>query len=146
MVCCFFGHSNTPDTIRHELKNEIVRILDSHEDVVFYMGNQGRFDGLVRSVMKELIEEGRKVNYAVVLAYMPEEKCEFDTPDRYSDTIYPTGLENVPQKFAISWRNNWMVNKSDKVVCYISHTYGGAYQFVEKARRKGKKIINLYNM
>lgn len=32
---------------------------------------------------------------------MPTEKDGSD----YSDTIYPDGLENVPSKFAIDWRN-----------------------------------------
>jgi hypothetical protein len=36
-----------------------------------------------------------------------------------------------------------MINKCDYVICYITHSFGGAAQFVEKAKRKGKTIINL---
>lgn len=146
MNCCFFGHSNCPDNIRQKLKDEIIKMVGGPESVFFYVGHQGHFDGMVRSVMKELIKEGMKVNYSVVLAYMPGERYEFDSPDEYKDTMFPEGLENVHPKFAISWRNNWMIGESDKVICYVRYRTGGAFQFVEKARRKGKEIINLADM
>lgn len=146
MTCCFFGHSNCPNNIRQKLKEEIVKMMDGPESVMFYIGHQGDFDSMVRSVMKELIKEGMEVNYAVVLAYMPGQKYDFALPDEYADTMFPEGLENVHPKFAISWRNSWMISKSDLVICYVKYRTGGAYQFVEKARRKGKTIINLANM
>ena len=146
MTCCFFGHSNCPDNIRQNLKDEIVKIMGGLENVMFYVGHQGQFDSMVRSILKELIKEGMEVNYAVVLAYMPGEKYAFDSEDEYSDTMFPEGLENVHPKYAISWRNNWMISKSDTVICYVMYHTGGAYQFVEKARRKGKEIINLADM
>lgn len=146
MICCFFGHSNCPDNIRQNLKDEIVKIMGGPENVMFYVGHQGQFDSMVRSILKELIKEGMEVNYAVVLAYMPGEKYEFDSQDEYVDTMFPEGLENVHPKYAISWRNNWMISKSDTVICYVLYHTGGAYQFVEKARRKGKEIINLADM
>ncbi len=58
-------------------------------------------------------------------------------------TFYPEGIELAPKKFAISFSNNYMVNECDTVVCYISHDCGGAAQFVEKAKKRGKAIINL---
>ena len=39
--------------------------------------------------------------------------------------------------------NNWMLKHSDYVVTYITHTWGGAYQHDEKARRQKKVVINL---
>ena len=42
--------------------------------------------------------------------------------------------------YTISWRNNWMLKQSDYVVTYISHFYGGAVQYAEKAKRQ-KKIV-----
>ena len=96
--------------------------------------------------MKELISEGKNVDYSVVLAYIPGQKYEFDLPDQYADTIYPDGLEDVPPRFAICRRNDWMVNNSDAVICYVVNHFGGAYTYTEKARRKGKCIINIADM
>lgn len=59
------------------------------------------------------------------------------------ETIYPEGMEKVPKRYTISWRNKWMVNESDIILCYVRHSSGGAAQFVEYGRQKGKMIINL---
>jgi hypothetical protein len=36
-----------------------------------------------------------------------------------------------------------MLKQSDYVVTYITHSYGGAAQFVKKARRQGKTIVSV---
>lgn len=36
-----------------------------------------------------------------------------------------------------------MIDKSDYVVVYITHPWGGAAQFKELAEKKGKAVINL---
>ena len=107
---------------------------------MFYVGNQGRFDVIVRSVLRELRKEYPQINYAVVLAYMPGKQTEHDD---YSDTMLPEGIESVHPRYAISWRNNWMLRQSDYVVTYITHSWDGAAQFAEKANRQKKIVINL---
>jgi hypothetical protein len=74
-----------------------------------------------------------------VLAYMPGKKTEYND---YSDTMLPEGIESVHPHYAISWRNNWMLKQSNYVVTYITHTWGGAYQYAEKAKRRKKIVIN----
>ena len=61
----------------------------------------------------------------------------------FSDTIFPEGLEFAPPRFAISRRNEWMLKQADFVVTYITHSWGGAAQFAEKAQRQGKNLIHL---
>jgi len=48
---------------------------------------------------------------------------EYST-DLYDDTTYPP-LEDVPKKYAISRRNEWMVDQADVVVAYVTHGWGG---------------------
>lgn len=107
----------------------------------FYVGNQGRFDVTVRSVLRELEQEYPQIHYAVVLAYMPGKKNEYDD---FSDTMLPEGIETVHPRYAIEWRNRWMLQRSDFVVIYITHPWGGAAKFAEKAKREGKTVINLF--
>lgn len=107
---------------------------------MFYVGNQGQFDASVRGVLRELKNEHPQIDYAVVLAYMPGKQLEYDD---YSDTMFPEEIESVHPRYAISWRNNWMLRQSDYVVTYITHTWGGAAQYAEKAKRSGKVVINL---
>ena len=142
MVCCFFGHRDTPQDIRPLIKETVLKLVEENDDVVFYVGNQGGFDAMAHGVLKELSETDPRIVYSVVLAYMPGEKGEFDG-DLYNDTMYPEGLETVPRKFAISTRNKWMVEKADTVICYKVVDFGGAAQFVNMAARRGKRIINL---
>ena len=139
-ACTFFGHRDCPDTIKPKLRQVLIDLIEQHNVDMFYVGNQGRFDAIVRDVLRDLQHEYPQINYAVVLAYMPGKQTEYDD---YSDTMLPEGIESVHPRYAISWRNNWMLKQSDYVVTYITRTWGGAYQYAEKAKRQKKVIINL---
>ena len=139
-ACTFFGHRDCPETIKPRLKAVLVDLTTNHDVDMFYVGHQGRFDAFVHSELKKLKQEYPQINYAVVLAYRPGKKTEYDD---YSDTMLPEGIESVHPHYAISWRNNWMLKQSDYVVTYITRTYGGASQYAEKAKRQGKVVINL---
>ena len=139
-ICTFFGHRDCPAPIRTQLKAVLIDLITNHDVDMFYIGNQGRFDVIVRSVLRELKEEYPQINYAVVVAYMPGKQTEYDD---YSDTMLPEGIESVHPRYAISWRNNWMLKQSDYVVTYISHSYGGAAQYIKKAKIQKKIVINV---
>ena len=141
-VCTFFGHRDCPSTIRPRLSETLVELIERNGVDIFYVGNQGAFDAIVRSVLREMTQEYPHINYAVVLAYMPAKQDE-NYPQDYSDTMLPEGIEAVPKRFAISWRNKWMLNHSEYVVTYITHSWGGAAQFAELAERRGQVVIKL---
>ena len=140
MICAFFGHKDTPESIRPLLESAVKKIMESYPDTTFYVGNNGNFDRIVISVLKSLSEDFPTISYSVILAYLPISKsAEIDG----LPTIYPEGIECVPKKYAISYRNDWIVKRADMVICYITHNYGGAAKFVEKAKRMGKFVYNL---
>ena len=56
--------------------------------------------------------------------------------------IYPE-IEDKPKRYAILYRNKYMVEKADYVVAYVSRNWGGAYQTYKHAKRRGKLIFNL---
>ena len=143
MICAFFGHKDTPESIRPLLESAVNQIIEQYTDVTFYVGHNGNFDRMVLSVLKSLSKNFPTISYSVILAYLPTSKsAEFnDLP-----TIYPEGIECVPKKYAISYRNDWIVKKADMVICYINRNYGGAAKFVEKARKNGKNVCNLANL
>mgnify|MGYP002732418320 FL=1 len=139
-VCTFFGHRECPDSIKVKLREVLIDLIANNDVDMFYVGNQGRFDAIVRGVLRDLKNEYPQINYAVVLAYMPGKRTEYDD---YSNTILPEGIESVHPRYAISWRNNWMLQQSDYVVTYITHSWGGAAQYADKARRQKKTVINI---
>ena len=139
-ACTFFGHRECPDSIKAQLRAALIDLVTNHDVDMFYVGNQGQFDAIVRSVLREMKKEYPQINCAVVLAYMPGEHTKYDD---YSDTMLPEGIESVHPRYAISWRNNWMLRQSDYVVTYIAHTWGRAAQFAKKAEKQRKTVINL---
>ena len=140
-TCCFFGHKDTPETIKGNLYAAIEQLIVEHGIETFYVGNQGHFDFYARAALRQLQKKYPRICYAVVLAYMPGEVCEYDA-DR-SDTMLPEGIEEVHPRYAIDWRNRWMLRQSQYVICYIHHHWGGAAKYAQTAQRQGKTVINL---
>ena len=139
MVCTFFGHKDTPKEIEPTLRSTLIDLIENKNVNVFYVGNNGSFDTMVRRQLEDL-SQSYTITYHVVLAYLPTEKNKYDN---LTNTIYPEGLETDPKRFAISQRNKWMIQQSDVVVTYVTHNFGGAAQFKEMAERQGKVVINL---
>ena len=143
MTCTFFGHRNVPNEIEPILRSTLIDLIEKHDVKLFYVGNHGGFDRMVRRVLKDMAET-YKITYHVALAYMPGKIDEISNED-YSDTILPDGIETVPKRFAISYRNRWMIDQSDYVVTYVTnHIASGAAQFKELAEKRKKIVINLY--
>jgi len=140
-ACTFFGHHDCPAEIKPKLRETIIELIEKGVDC-FYVGNHGAFDRMARSCLRELSQDYPQICYSVVLAYLPQKHDEFDRRD-FSDTILPEGIETVPRRFAITWRNKWMLERSEYVITYITHGWGGAAQFAELAEKKGKFIFNL---
>lgn len=140
MIISFFGHKNTPSSIKPFLAQTVQRLIETNEKVTFLVGTHGAFDLMAHSVLKQAMERYPDITCYIVLAYIP---VGVNAEQYALPTLVPEGIENVPKRFAISFRNNFMVSESDTVVCYIVRDWGGAAQFVEKARKKGRMIINL---
>ncbi len=142
-TCTFFGHSDCPETVR-PVPEAVLRDLICRQGVSsFYVGSQGRFDALAHGMLMKLQQKSPHIRYGVILAYPPQNTGEYECSD---DTMLPEGIELVHPKYAISWRNNWMLKQADCVVAYIAHPWGGAAQCTAKARRQGKQVINLADM
>ena len=139
MTATFFGHKDTPKEIEPTLRTTLVDLIENHDATKFYVGNNGNFDTMVRRQLENL-SQTYPITYNIVLAYLPTKKSEYDD---YTNTILPEGIETAPKRFAISWRNKWMIQQSDVVVTYVTHSFGGAAQFKEMAERQGKTLIEL---
>lgn len=141
-VCTFFGHHDCPAEVKPKLREVLTDLIENHSVDLFYVGNKGAFDRMVRSVLRGLAQEYTHIHYAVVLERLPVKHSE-DDPEDYSDTMLPEGIEEVPPRFAIVWRNKWMLRQADYVVTYVTHSWGGAAQFAEMAVRQQKTVINI---
>ena len=139
MTVTFFGHKDTPKNIEPTLRTTLVDLIENHGATEFYVGNNGNFDTMVRRQLENL-SQTYPITYNVVLAYLPVKKSEYDD---FTNTLLPEDIETVPKRFAISYRNKWMVEQSDIVVTYVTHSFSGAAQFKAMAERQGKTVIEL---
>ena len=71
---------------------------------------------------------------------MPSAKTRVDD---FSDTMLPDRIEKIPKRFAIPWRNKWMIDRADYVLTYVTRQFGGAAQFSALAKSKGKIIYGI---
>ncbi len=133
----FFGHRDTPKETEQVLRLTLIDLIENKNATVFYVGNHGNFDAMARRQLESL-SKIYTIKYYVVLAYMPSKN---DEPDEHS--ILPEGIETVPRRFAINYRNKWLLGKSDIVVTYVTRNFGGAWKFKKTAKKQYKTIINL---
>ena len=133
----FFGHRDTPKETEPALRLTLIDLIENKNATVFYVGNHGNFDTMVRRQLEDL-SKIYPIKYCIVLAYMPGKN---DTPDERS--ILTEGIETVPRRFSINDRNKWMLTKSDIVVTYVTRNFGGAWEFEQMAEKAQKYMIYL---
>ena len=141
MTCTFFGHRDVTNDIEQSLLAVLTDLIINKNVDLFYVGNHGGFDSLVKRSLKKLKSTYPHIKYYVALAYLPTSKSDSDID--WSETLYPEGLESVPKRFAIVKRNIWMIDNSDYVVTYVCNKFGCAPKFKELAEKKKKNVINI---
>lgn len=137
MIITFCGHSrsNDRDKIANWLDMILPSLIEGGADT-FYLGGYGEFDCLAAAAVRRQKNTYPHIKSVLVLPYLGR---EFDATG-YDSTTYPP-LENVPPRYAIVKRNQWMVNESDAVLSGVTHGWGGAAKTLDHARRKKKLIL-----
>ena len=151
MIIAFAGHSfiSSSNRVKEVVKEQIMDSIIEVANVTCYLGGYGDFDGICANACRELKQEYHRIELVYVTPYISlSEQAKIAEMQRCGlcDTsIYPP-IENVPLRFAISKRNEWMMTNADLIIAYISRNYGGAYKSLQVAKRKNKKIINVYEL
>lgn len=140
MTVTFCGHAEIAqsDNVRSWLIDTVEPLILDGADT-FYLGGYGAFDSLAATVLRELKKTYPHIQLVLVLAYLNRNT---DTSG-YDSTLYPE-LEEVPPRFAISKRNERMVDMADVVVAYVTCGWGGAAKTLEYAKRK-RKVIHCFS-
>lgn len=148
MIISMFGHATfLPNEDDEKRVISIIEKISNQSKVIFYLGGYGSFDSFALNCAQK---------YKNIY---PQSKIYFITPylgkwidnrrklyqGLYDEVIYPN-LENVPPKFAIVKRNQWMIKNSDYVICYVSVGFGGAYQSMLYAQKQNKPYLNLFKV
>lgn len=146
MVVTFCGHAQFCKSKEYEQK--ILNFLKEtigDQPVDLYLGGYGDFDEFAYECCIKYKETHPLISLVFVSPYMTEEyqKNHLDyCKKRYDEIVYPA-IEEKPLRFAIVYRNKWMVEQADYVICGIDHDWGGAYKTYQYAKRKKKNIYNV---
>ncbi len=149
MLCCSFaGHRNVfvPD-IDSKIAAALDTIMGKDDTFVFYTGGMGEFDSKCSSAVRAARHRfpEKQLRLVLVLPYMTNkvntDKNLFET--EYDDVMIPIELAGVHPKAAIRERNRWMVDRSDMLLACVYRDFGGAYDTMQYALRKGLTVINL---
>ncbi len=142
--CTFFGHRDAPDSIRYDLKQVLIDLIENKGVTLFYVGNNGRFDSMVLTELKLFSTVYKHIIYFVVINAVPDKNSNIGVFEDYNILFPDIGMEKIPKRYSVDRRNKWMLNESDFVVTYVCKTWGGAYKFKTLAEKKNKIVINLY--
>ena len=145
MTISFFGHSNFRWNKAYEDKTlSIIEDSVGDGEVNFLLGNYGSFDDFAYKCCKKYKDKHKNARLIFVTPYISEgyqarlERAAVD----YDAIIYPP-IEGRPYKFAIHYRNRYMVDNADLIICYLTKRYGGAYEAVKYAEGRGRRVINI---
>ncbi len=137
VIVTFCGHSKIYQTADFSKWLDIILpSLIEGGATTFYLGGYGDFDSLAVAAVRRQKAVYPHITAILVLAYLNRET----DASRYDDTTYPP-LENVPPRYAIVRRNEWMVRESDVVISGVTHGWGGAAKTLDFAKRKQKIIF-----
>ena len=148
MVCTFAGHREIilPD-IREKAFSAIRKMADSNKSLLFLSGGMGEFDILCENAVRRIKTDypANRIDLQLILPYMSQKinsEREYYL-SRYDGILIPSEMSSYHYKAAIKQRNYWMIDHSDFLIAYVHRGYGGAYESLRYAVRKGKHIINL---
>lgn len=148
MRCCFAGHSKIYNT--DDIYDNLIRLIEKliiEENVSeFWVGNYGDFDGLSAKAIRCLKEKYPDIQINLVIPYLTSAINEYKELyyNKYDYILMADLHERTPKKFWILKCNEYMVNSSDFIICYVQHSWGGASKTLEYAQKK--KHIKIFNL
>ena len=146
LIITFCGHAEVGEN-KEILRESVLSVIESNvgeEDVVFYLGGYGDFDGIAQDACKVFQLRHPSSRLVFVTPYLDQSYLDnraFQLT-QYDEIVFPE-IENCLPKYAISKRNEWLVRKSDLVIAYVNYGWGGAAKTLTYAKKKGKLFINL---
>lgn len=137
--CTFIGHKDCPQEIKEKLCETVEDLIVNSDVRRFYVGTHGSFDRLVYKVLCDF-ESKYEIEIIVVLSYLYHKK---DVYYDLSKTVFPEEVDKADKKYAIIRRNEFMIKRSQVLVCYVNNMVSNSYKYMTQASKKGLRIINI---
>ncbi len=147
----FFGHREIDRyrEIERQVESLVLKLIEEKDYVDFLVGRNGEFDQIAATAVRHAKESYR--GNSSLIWVMPYEMAEYRENKKAYDQYYDE-VETCPEsdgsfpKAAYQIRNRSMVDRSDLVIFYVTHTHGGAFQTMQYAKSIGKSCINISDL
>jgi len=139
MIRCFFiGHREASEELYHTLYESIEQHIVEYKVDEFVVGQYGGFDRLAR---RALVQAKKNYPHIHLFLLMPYYRETGDTapPAGFDGYLFPEGLELVPRRYAIVRANRYMIDHSNYLIAYVTHTASNAFNLVEYAKRAKRR-------
>lgn len=111
---------------------------------VFYCGGYGQFSQIASEaidILRKRHPKFKSEKLFVTPYIVPSYQKTLDYMKAFYDGIIYPPLEKVPLRYAISRRNQWMIDKCDLLIAYMKDTCGNTRKCVNYAYRKKKFVL-----
>lgn len=140
-ICCFAGHSEIYDNeIKQKISKAASYLIETKGVNSFLVGNYGQFDNYALESLAKLKETYQNIEINIVIPYLTNNTYNLKKCDNVVIANIP---ENTPRRLQIIKANEYMVNKSEYLICYVKYSWGGASMTYNYAKSKKKTIYNL---
>ena len=147
MTITFCGHSkfSFDNTVKEKLRELLLQEIRKNLACKFYLGGYGDFDSLCLNILKEIKADFPAIELLFITPYLNDNYSKLETAKLYYDGIIYPPLENVPRRFCILKRNEWMVNHSARVIAVYNGQPGGTKNTIDYANKVNVPVIILQN-
>ncbi len=146
-VCGFAGHGSLTysEKVFTLLKEQIERAIREDEITEFRVGNYGNFDRLAQRAVREVQNEHPHIRLCLVLPYLTKEITANRKyyEERYDEIILADIPEKAPKTTHIIYANRFMADHASIMICYVSHSFGGAAETMAYAKKRNVKVFNI---
>ena len=150
-TCCFTGHRLLPAEKRELLAARLTAAVEAQiasGAVLFISGGARGFDLLAAETVLALKERSPQVRLLMALPCPGQTRGWPEADIRRYQSILERCDEQVTLSSAYTRdsmlaRDCYMVNRSSRCICYLTHARGGTAYTVRYALRQGLEIVNL---
>ena len=147
-ICCFSGHGKISytDDVYEKLLNFIENLIINENVSEFWVGNYGSFDALCARAVRALKQKHLLITLNLIIPYVTSSMNKYKQQYQkdYDNILIADISEKTPKRFQILKCNEYMVDNSDFMICYVAYSFGGAGKVLEYAQRK--KDIKIFNL
>ena len=146
-ICCFAGHKDVRgELIKVKIKETASSLIINDDVRTFWVGNYGSFDRCAAEAINELKAVYHDIVLELVIPYVTNQiNCRREHYYSFYDSIVTADIPfSTPPRFRILKSNQYMIDKSSFLICFVSHSWGGAAKTLKYAERK--KHIKVFNI